>query len=254
MPELKNNSFNIYVYYTMRTTLILFLLAILMSCQFRQDGKNLNFSIEGYVDTLYNNKKVFLFSQEGSSHRKIDSTKITNGKFLFKGSIKRPKVYGIAIESIDNILGLFMENSPIFIDVDTKKIEKSKVSGSSTHDQFVNYIDSSTKITSRMNLLYPVFQKARAEDDIQKLEEINFKMKEIINENTEFALQYAEQHPDSYVAAYALFSVMQMDLISRDTLFRIYNNFTPYVKKGDFAMDILLNLQDSIPQPNHQLK
>lgn len=238
----------------MMRKLFFLLFIFLLACQGKYDRKMSRFEIKGLIDPEYNNKMVRMFSQEGGSLEKIDSTKIMNGGFLFIGKLDRPEVYGITIDGMDGELGIFMENSPIFIDVNTKMIEKSKVSGSNTHDQFVNYINSSNKITSKMNLLYPAFQKARAEDDVQKLEEINLKMKEIINENTEFALQYAEQHPDSYVAAYALYSVMQMDSVSRDTSLSIYNNFTPYVKKGDFAMDILFNLQDSISQPNHQLK
>ena len=45
---------------------------------------------------------------------------------------------------------------------------------------------------------------------MDKLEEINAQMRAINEENTVFALQYAKQHPDSYISALALQSVLNI--------------------------------------------
>ena len=96
-----------------------------------------------------------------------------------------------------------------------------------------------------MNNLFPIFQKARAENDADKLEEINAQMKAINEENTVFTLQYAKQHPDSYISALALQSVLTVPTINKDTIAKIYNKFSDYVKKGDFAIEITQYLDNN---------
>lgn len=97
-----------------------------------------------------------------------------------------------------------------------------------------------------MNILFPEFQKARAENDASKLEEINKKMQVINDKNTAFILRYARQNPESYISAVALQSVLRIPSISKDSLAIIYDNFSDYVKKGDYAKEIEIYLETPI--------
>ncbi len=63
-------------------------------------------------------------------------------------------------------------------------------------------------------------------------------MRAINEENTRYALQYAKQHPDSYIGAFALHSILNVPSINNDTIAKVYNNFSDYVKKGDLSVEI----------------
>jgi len=207
-----------------------------------------NYTIRGTISQIDDGKGVYLKAQENGILVTIDSTIIENGSFEFTGSIDRPIVYGIFVDSLKDAVGLFMENKKITIDVYKDSLASSKVNGSRTNDEYLDFVKRSNQIISKMNVLFPVFQKARAENDVEKLREINNKMQEISNENTAFMLTYAKQHPDSYIGAMALQSVIRIPSIHRDTILKIYNNFSNYVKSGEFAIETALFLETPIKQ------
>jgi len=228
--------------------LLLFIITVLLfySCKrnIEKDTTD-NFSITGTIKITFNNSNVYLKTQENGILVMLDSTTIENGKFEFKGSINKPVVYGIFIDSIKGTIGIFMENKAITIEAYEDSLSSSKISGSKTNNDYLNFVRQSNQIISKMNVLFPVFQKARAENDVEKLEIINAKMQAINDENTSFALSYAKQHPDSYISAMALHSTLRVPSIHRDTILKIYDNFSDFVKKGDFAVETLQFLETS---------
>jgi hypothetical protein len=201
--------------------------------------------MSGSIESILNGNMVYLKTQENKRIKVIDSTNIINGKFQFQGKIDQPIVYGLYIEDSKDAIGVFMENDTIYIEAYKDSLAKSKITGSKTHDEYLNFIKQSNNIVSKMNHLFPIFQKARAENDADKLEEINAQMRAINEENTVFALKYAKRHPDSYISALALQSVLTVPTIDKDTIAKIYNNFSDYVKKGDFAIEIAQYLDGS---------
>ena len=139
------------------------------------------FIINGDIEKSFNGSKVFLKTQESGVLIVLDSTIIKNGTFEFTGNIGKPEVYGIFIDSIKEAIGLFMENTTITIIANIKDLSSSKITGSKTNDDYLDFIKISNQIISEMNILFPEFQKARAENDVIKLEEINKKM-QVIND------------------------------------------------------------------------
>lgn len=211
----------------------------------RVSNEDNNFRLIGSVQSnRFESKKVYLKKQELNNLTLMDSTVIKNGKFEFKGKVDRPIVYGVFIEELDGLIGLFMENSIINIEVNTMDLEQSKIFGSKTNDDYITFTENSNKIVSQMNDLFPIFQKARAENDIEKLEEINARMQQINNENTKYVLDYAKKNPDSYIAAVALHSILNIPTVNKDTIAEIYNNFSDYVKQGDFAIQTSIFLEN----------
>lgn len=223
------------------------LIFLLYACQNKGITNENSFKIFGSVNTLLNGKKILLKNQENDHLKTIDSTVIKNGQFIFEGSILKPKIYGIYIEDIDGVIGLFMENTQINVEVNSDNLRQSKIKGSKTNDDYIEFIKNSNKIVSKMNIYFPEFQKARSENNIEKLEEINNKMKEINNENTSYILKYAKNNPDSYISAVALNSILSIPTVPKDTIRNIYNNFSDYVKKGDISREIEFFLQTSEP-------
>ena len=231
----------------MKQFLILFFLSAIISCKNKSTHNISNgYLIEASIDQTLNGKKAYLKTQNNGVIIILDTTIIKNGKFEFKGNIEKPVIYGIQIDSIKGTIVMFMENETITIEVYKDSLSASKISGSKTNDEYLDFVKRSNKIVSRMNVLFPVFQKARAENDVEKLQEINEKMQKISNDNTVFTLAYAKEHSDSYIGAMALQSVIRIPSIERDTISKIYNNFSDYVKRGEFAIETLLFLENPI--------
>ena len=71
----------------------------------------------------------------------VDSAKIVNGQFSFKGSVKRPDLFGLALDRAESFSPyyIFVENSPIQVNIDTAHVRSAAVTGSASHRLFQNY-------------------------------------------------------------------------------------------------------------------
>jgi len=225
--------------------IIFFFIIFIFSCNnILKNKPNHKFHITGTTNNITDNTKVFLKIQENKTIITLDSTLVKNGIFQFEDKIIKPSVFGIYIDSIKSNLGFFIKNDSITIEINKDNLSDSKITGSKLNNQYLNYVKSINQIVSETNLLYPIFQKARAENNVQKLNEINKKMQAINNKKNLFALNYAKEHADSYIAAFALHSVINDNAISKDTILTIYNRFSDEVKEGDFAIEILIYLEN----------
>ena len=226
---------------------LLILIISFISCQNSEKKSYTNgYLLNGTTEKSLNGKKVILKTQENKKIKILDSTNINDGKFEFEGIIDKPEVYGIFIDSIKGTIGLFMENDNITIEVNKDNLSLSIISGSKLNDDYIDFIVKSNQIISEMNVLFPEFQKARAENDVIKLEEINKKMQSINDRNTAFILSYTSGNPNSYVSAVALQSILRIPSIHKDTIANIYSKFSDYVKKGEYSKEIEIYLNTPI--------
>jgi len=204
-----------------------------------------SFYILGSGENFSDSTEVFLKVQESNKIIPLDTTYIVNNTFQFKGQINKPSIYGVYIDSLKGSIGIFMQNDSITINVNKNQLENSKVIGSDLNNQYSAFIKKSNQIISKTNYLFPLFQKARTENDVDKLVTINQKIEAIYKENSTFVLNYAKQNTDSYIAAVALHTLLKDNSVSKDTIALIYNSFSHEVKKGDFAIEILLFLESN---------
>ncbi|MET2984914.1 DUF4369 domain-containing protein [Aureibaculum conchae] len=229
----------------MKNWLIFIILVVLLfSC-----GKNLekkrnnDFYIFGQLKNVHDNTKVYLKVQESNRIITLDTAYVSNNMFEFNGNINKPEVFGIYIDSIKGSIGLFIHNDSISINVDENKLSNSTVKGSELNDKYLSFTKKSNEIISKTSYLFPLFQKARTENDVDKINEINKKIEAIHNENRVFTLNFARENPNSYIAAFALQTLLNDESVSIDSIASVYNNFSHEVKKGDFAIEILLYLE-----------
>jgi len=227
--------------------LLIILILSFISCQQSERKSYVNgYFLNGSIEKSLNGKKVFLKTQENKKVKVLDSTTIIDGKFNFKGRVDKPEVYGIFIDSIEGTIGLFIENGNITIEANKDNLSASIISGSKINDDYLDFIKRSNQIISEMNILFPEFQKARAENDAIKLEEINKKMQIINDKNTAFILGYARQNPKSYISAVAIQSVLRIPSLNKDTITNIFSKFSDYVKKGEYSKEIEIYLNTPI--------
>jgi len=85
--------------------------------------------------------KIYLKGFRNKMFFNIDSSAIVNGKFSFKGSVRRPDLYGLSLDRNASFSPyyLFLENSRIQVNIDTKNEETADIKGSASNDLFVKY-------------------------------------------------------------------------------------------------------------------
>lgn len=120
--------------------LILFIFTgvlILQSCSDKEQYK-INGKIEGIDDAI-----VYLGTKNCEGQygiNPIDSTRITNGIFSFKGSVDAPSRKYIKVEHELGAIPFFLENSKITIKTNPDKYPDADISGSVTQKDYEKYI------------------------------------------------------------------------------------------------------------------
>ena len=225
------------------------LILIVYSCQKRATNfSDDNYFIKGDISALSNKTKVLLKKQENGTTISIDSTFSENGKFEFAGVIETPAMYGIFIDNIKGGIYPLVESGTITITAHKDSIYNAQISGTKLNNELNSFKEGSKKIVEKISDFFPEFQKARAENDVEKIDQINAEMKAINDENTAYSLNYTKNNPNSYVSAMILHSLLRMPDMNPDKAKDIYNNFSEEVKKSDFSKKIKNYIEQDIVQ------
>jgi len=102
-------------------------------------GQNQTYTLNGKINV--NSGTIYLKSFRNKMFFPQDSTKIINGQFQFKGTVKRPDVYGLTIKREESFSPyyIFIENNLIRVEIDTTNHRSAKIQGSASNDLFVSF-------------------------------------------------------------------------------------------------------------------
>jgi peroxiredoxin len=182
--------------------LVFFLaLAILTSCE--KPVKNA-FTVSGTVDTSFNGM-IYLQKRVDAPLVTLDSARFTDGKFTFKGVIDYPEVYYLTIPAVKASVPFFIEPSLITVNIMTKDINKSKITGSKNQAAYDAYLDQLDKFNARMKESYSMYNKAMELGDEAKAHYYDSVITVIDNERGNFSKDYVVKNPTSFISPYIMY-------------------------------------------------
>lgn len=192
--------------------LLLSVAVVLFSCN--KVGKD-EFLITGTATGIENGKTIILESQDPTTGAIIalDTVKVENGKFEIKGKVTEPAFHTIQLESVAGQapygkVPFILENGEIKIAIDKDSIQKSKVSGTYSNEEYVKFneeikvvqkklMDFQTQNMQAMNTA----QQAQDTAVINKLMQGYSAIQEEVGAATKAKYTtYAESHPKSYIS------------------------------------------------------
>lgn len=175
----------------------------------------------GIASTVYLNKII------GNTMYQIDSANVINNLFTIQGVVDYPERFVITFDTYPFNTLLIIENTSINLTIDTEQINYPIISESPLNDQLLVYKNKSKSIFRKIDYLYPRFQKARLENDVQKLEEIGLEMKKIELEFNEFSFKFIEDNRNSFIAPILLsdqLKASEIDTIRIKQSFKLISN------------------------------
>lgn len=203
-------------------------------CKESEKSENffINISITNDIDKDH---ILYLKKQENNLNITLDSTYLKNGNAFFSGNIDQPEVFGIFIEN--NPQGIFpiIEKGTINIEANINNLKDAKIFGTELNDQLRDYKINAKKISVKMNDLFYEFQKARAENNVIKIENINEKMKSIDQELINYKLEFIKSHPNSFVSSMVLYSLANERVLEISTIEKLFMLLSNDVKKSEFS-------------------
>jgi hypothetical protein len=188
-----------------KTILLLSATVLLFSC-----SKD-KYTISGTAAGIENGKTIILETQDdkGMGLIAVDTVKVENGKFEIKGKALEPAFHTLQVEGIQGKVAFILENGSIDIVIYKDSIQKSKVSGTYSNDEYVSFTTEITKVQKKLIDFQTVNTKkmndAQAAKDtavINSLMKEFMKIQETVNTDSKAKyVAYAESHPKSFISA-----------------------------------------------------
>lgn len=200
-----------------------------------------SFQINATLSSYLANK-VYLNKIFENNLYPIDSAIIKDNKFIFKGIVDYPERFALTFENYSAVSILIIENKIFDIEINPLAIQDPIINNSPLNTLLAKYKNYSKSIFKKINYLFPKFQKARLENDAEKLEEIGNKMKLIEDEFNTFTYDFIAKNSDSFVASMILRDQLKSSTIDTLKITKYYQLLSENVKNGPDAQIIATNL------------
>ncbi len=235
------------------SAIIMSLIISLAACKGKKENQ---FAVEGSIQGQDTGWILIKKREEGKWITK-DSTQIKEGKFNFTGSVEMPEMNYLTIKERDGYLPVFMENSEIKIKVYADSLEKSEITGSTTHDLYKSFLKKDEMFNQKLEDLYTEYMKAKEANDSVKALSMEGGFDAIQKEQAAAMKEFIKSNGKSVVSAYlALSNAYNFELAE---LQELNKSFDPsiagsvYVKQLKEREETLLKLLPGNPAPDFTL-
>lgn len=237
--------------------LLLSVAVVLFSCN--KVGKD-EFLITGTATGIENGKTIILETQDPTTGAitALDTVKVENGKFEIKGKITEPAFHTILLESVPGKapygkIPFILENGEITIAIDKDSIQKSKVSGTYSNDEYVKFnedikvvqkklMDFQTQNMQAMNTA----QQTKDTAVINKLMQGFSKLQQEVGEASKAKYtSYAETHPKSYISVLIVQGMVNDPSADTKKTETIYNSLDESLKKTKAGVAVKAKLTET---------
>lgn len=214
--------------------IILLLSAAVIFTSCKKDKYTISGTAKGF-----DGKTVVLETQnEMGAITPIDTVKIENGKFEIKGKAIEPSFHFLQLEGAQGKIPFILENGDITITVNKDTIQKSKISGTYNNDEYVKFIDETTKLQKKLiDFQTQNMQKMTMAQEAKDTAVINGLMKEFAKIQQEVGeaskakyTSYAETHPKSFISALIVQGMLNDPSTDAKKSEKIFNSLEESVK------------------------
>lgn len=184
----------------MKKLTVLALSVLLFACSSKE------FKIEGEINGLANGTLVFLEKQdvEKGTIVKVDSAKITDGKYTFTGKVDEPQIHSIRFDKQQGNFILILENGTIQAKSNKDSIPVTKLKGTFNNDEFMKYNDNmmafQKKLMPQINKNMMELQKASQAKDTATFMRISKENEKIQESFIEENYKYIVNSPKSFLS------------------------------------------------------
>ncbi|MCX7986557.1 MAG: AhpC/TSA family protein [Bacteroidales bacterium] len=189
----------------MRVWLTLIVIGI-VSCT-TNDSKN--FQIDGFVEGA-TDRIIIVKKFDGEGYITIDSIKVRNGEFSYKGKLKHPELFRFYLNNTEEYFPVFIENKRIAINTSVKDFRSAKVSGSESHMLYMSFVYKVDSINRSASPL--IVQLKNKQLDENKKIAIKARLDSISKQQLDYVKSFVLMYPRSVVSLYILYKYLSNEL------------------------------------------
>ncbi|MDP3312104.1 DUF4369 domain-containing protein [Lutibacter sp.] len=200
------------------------------------------FELKGKIDQT-SSTYVYLNQLVENGFYAVDSTKIINNTFIFIGSILYPERYALTFNNSSEFSLLVLENTNFSISLISENIPEPIIENSSLNNTLQQYRNAAKEIFKKIDYLYPHFQKARLENNDQRLKEIGLEIKNIEKEFETFTYKFIIENNNSFVSAMILRDQLKVSQVDTFKIKELYKLLSSEVKESPDSQFIAITLK-----------
>lgn len=191
------------------------------------------FLING-VSFLDNDTYVYLFKAEDDTFDLIDSTKVINTNFKFKGSAETPSIYKISnVKNKNKGFSFLVDASDIYVFLN-KRVDFSTVYSASKIQK--EYLDYTSQMTDFKNKGIALYYGMKGDFSSQNLKTLRQGRLELFSEQNEYVKSFIKNHSDSYFSAMLIND--NLETYNSKTLRTLYNGLSQELRDIEFTKRI----------------
>ncbi|MDV6168552.1 TlpA disulfide reductase family protein [Flavobacterium sp. DG1-102-2] len=214
--------------------------AFVVSCNKVADNQ---FEIAGTIDPSLNGKNVILEKEGGMmGFSPVDTAKIENGKFVFKGGVTEPALHFIQVDGVQGKAEFILEEGAIDIAVDKDSIFKTRRTGTYNNDKLTEYYD---KISSPRQKMMAFQKKNQAEmmdaykkQDTVVMNRLNKGYEAIGKEMRSIADDFVTKNPKAYITVLLLKQSLSMQNTQYADAKKKYDALDADIKKTKMGKEL----------------
>ena len=236
----------------MKKIVLLFtFLAVAISCKKLAENE---FEIEGSIDGIESGIFVILEKQDDMGNFiALDTTKMDNGKFNFKGEFKEIGFHYIQVQTVNGKIPFILENGTIKIEAYKDSIQKSKITGTYSNEQYTAH----TKITDEINVRMTKFREentpkwmtAQAANDTVTMNALIKENKKYDNEYMAAAKAHIKNHPNSFLSAVFVDQMLSIPTEDWKEIEQWYNTLSEPLKKSKPGVSAKTKIEELSKKP-----
>ncbi len=228
---------------------ILLLGAIMASC-----GENKNqYTIKGSVKGIDTGMVVLQKLEEGN-WIKLDSARLENGKFSFKGTIGLPEMWYLSVQSKQIFVPVFVEHAPIDIEIFSDSLDKTIIKGSASQDVYKQYQTQGKELNDKIEKIYKKWKLAKEMHDSVMMKQTDSISTELDKEMKKNLVAFAKSNHQSVVSPFLVMrNSWQFELPELEEIVTAFDtnlNGSAYMQVLKKRIDILKSVSVGQPAPD----
>jgi len=220
--------------------------AFVVSCNKVADDK---FEIAGTVDPSLNGKNVILEKEGAMGYTPVDTVKVENGKFAFKGDVKEPSLHFISLDGVQGKAEFILEEGAIDIAVDKDSIFKTKRTGTYNNDKLSEYYEKVSgprkKIMAFQKQHQTEMMAAYQKQDTVVMNRLNKEYEVIGKEMRGIADDFIVKNPKAYITLLLLKQSFSMEGVTHEEMKKKFDALDAEVKNTKAGKDLLELIEKS---------
>jgi hypothetical protein len=177
--------------------------------------------------------QVFLHKFTLDGLEPIDTARLVDGAFIFKGKVEFPELYLIFFDKKQEPILVFIENTNINISGNTNNLSETVIKGSKLNDIF-DRVNKDVPHQDKMNKLHESFLRAQLEGDDSAIESIIADGEVLMEDIKNYYLKSIRDNIDNVVSAYLLIQAYEM--ISFEEFVEIVDLLNIYLQDHPYAV------------------